>query len=114
MFDSVADDPPVERQVTIPLGVDGRPRSDRKDFVGDADAFPKTVERGVSANLCDAVATLIEPFGGIDIGLTWACTCTVETARETVRFGASDAPILAARRFREWEPRLDVIDRIGA
>ena len=65
--------------------------------------------RGASANLCDALAASIEPFGGIDVGLTWARTWPAETARRTVRFGAPDAPILreAARRFREWEPRPD-------
>ena len=112
LFDSVADDPPVERQVTRRLieALTAAREATERTSVGDVDAFPKAVERGASANLCDAVATLIEPFGGIDIGLTWARTYPEETARETVRFGASDASILreAARRFREWEPRLDV------
>ena len=111
-FDSAADDPPVERRVTRRLieALTAAREATERTSAGAADAFPKAVERGASANLCDAVATLIEPFGGIDVGVTWARTYPVETARETVRFGASDAPILreAARRFREWEPKPDV------
>ena len=111
-FDSAADDPPVERRVTRRLieALTAAREATGRTSAGDTDAFPKAVKRGASANLCDAVAMLIEPFGGIDVGVTWARTYPVETARETVRFGASDAPILreAARRFREWEPRPDV------
>ena len=112
LFDSAADDPPVERRVTRRLieALTAAREATGRTSAGAADAFPKTVKRGASANLCDAVAMLIEPFGGIDVGVTWARTYPMETARETVRFGASDAPILreAARRFREWEPRPDV------
>ena len=112
LFDSAADDPPVERRVTRRLieALTAAREATGRTSAGDADAFPKTVKRGASANLCDAVAMLIEPFGGIDVGVTWARTYPAETARETVRFGASDAPILreAARRFREWELRPDV------
>ena len=111
-FDSAADDPPVERRVTRRLieALTAAREATGRTSAGDADAFPQAVERGASANLCDAVAMLIEPFGGIDVGVTWARTYPAETARETVRFGASDAPILreAARRFRKWEPRPDV------
>ena len=112
LFDFAADDPPVERRVTKRLveALTAAREATERTSAGAVDAFPKAVKRGASANLCDAVATLIEPFGGIDVGLTWARTYPVETARETVRFGASDAPILreAARRFREWEPKPDV------
>ena len=112
LFDSAADDPPFERRVTRRLieALTAAREATERTSAGAADAFPQAVERGASANLCDAVAMLIEPFGGIDVGVTWARTYPVKTARETVRFGASDAPILreAARRFREWEPRPDV------
>ncbi len=111
-FDSAADDPPVERRVTKRLieALTAAREATERTSAGDADAFPNAVERGASANLCDAAATLIEPFGGIDVGVTWARTYPAETARETVRFGASDAPILreAAQRFRERELRPEV------
>lgn len=111
LFDR-ADDPPVERRVTrrlIEALMAAREATERTS-VGDTDAFSKAVKCGASADLCDAVAMLIEPFGGIDVDLTWARTYPMETTRKTIRFGASDAPILreAARRFRYWEPRPDV------
>ena len=111
LFDSAADNAPVGRRMTRRLieALTAVHEATERTSAGDTDAFPETVERGASANLCDAVATLIEPFGGIDIGLTWARTWREEAAREPVRFGASDAPILreAAQYFREEEPRPD-------
>ena len=75
-FDSAADDPPVERRVTKRLieALTAAREATERTSAGDADAFPNAVERGASANLCDAAATLIEPFGGIDVGVTWART----------------------------------------
>lgn len=112
LFDSAADDAPVGRRMTQRLieALTAAREATERTSAGDANAFPEAVARGASANLCDAVATLIEPFGGIDVGLTWARTWPAETTRETVRFGAFDAPILreAARRFRAWEPKPDV------
>ena len=113
LFDSaVDDDAPIERRMTQRLieALTATREATERTSAGDAEAFSKTVERGASANLCDALAALIEPFGGIDVGLTWARTWPAETARETVLFGASDAPILreASRRFQAWEPRPDV------
>ena len=102
-------DVPIERRVTQRL-VDAlaaaRAAAERVS-AGDADAFLETAQRGADAKLCSAVAKLIKPFGGIDIGLTWARTWPKKTAKETVRFKASDAPILrnAARSFRNREHR---------
>ena len=111
-FDSAADDAPFGRQVTRRLieALAATREATERTFAGDAEAFSETVERGASANLCNAVATLIEPFGGIDIGLTWALAHPAETTMQTVRFGASEAPILreAARRFRERKARPDM------
>ena len=112
LFDSAADDAPVGRRMTQRLieALTAAREATERTSAGDANAFPEAVARGASANLCDAVATLIEPFGGIDVGLTWARTWPAETARQTVRFGAPDAPILreAARRFRAREPKPDM------
>ncbi|MYE00758.1 MAG: hypothetical protein F4Y03_05680 [Alphaproteobacteria bacterium] len=76
---------------------------------GRCDAFEETVENGVSANLCDALAVLIEPFPTLDIGVHWALTHPVNAPRQTVRFAKADAPILreAASSFRAREPKLD-------
>lgn len=74
---------------------------------GVGKAFVEVVEEGVSANLCDALVTLIEPFPGLDVSVTWARTLPQPVARDVVRFGKADAPILreAARVFRDLEPR---------
>ena len=102
------EDVPIERQMTQKLlgALTAAREATERTSGGEMEAFPETVNRGVSANLCSALAMLIEPFGGIDIEFTWARTWPGETARETVRFGAADAPILreAARRFRKYEP----------
>ena len=100
---------PIERQMTRNLleALTAVREATERTSAGEMDAFLEMVKRGASANICNALTMLIEPFGGIDIGLTWARTWPAGTARETVRFGAADAPILreAARRFREREPR---------
>jgi hypothetical protein len=77
---------------------------------GDIDAFYEAVEHGVSANLCESLVTLIEPFPTLDIGLTWARTRPMPSARSLVRFANDDAPIIreAARSFRDREPQPDV------
>lgn len=112
LFDSMLDDQPFGRQVTRRLAEALRAAREAAERTsgGDGAAFPGAVGRGVSANLCEALAAAIEPFHGTDVSLTWARTRPMEKARETVRFGASDAPILreAARCFREREPRPDV------
>ena len=77
---------------------------------GDTDAFYEAVEDGVSANLCESLVTLIEPFPTLDVGLTWARTRPMPSARSVVRFANDDAPIIreAARSFRDREPQTDV------
>ena len=77
---------------------------------GDANAFSQAFTRGVSANLCEALVNLIEPFPALDISITWARTDQMPTARQTVSFTGDDAPILraAAQSFRSREPQPDV------
>ena len=111
LFGWVDDDHPIERRMTQRLieALTATREAAEKASVGDVDAFRNAVNRGASANLCEALAMLIEPFHGIDIGLSWARTRPMKAAGEAVRFGASHAPVLreAARCFREHEPRLD-------
>ena len=111
LFGWVDDDHPIERRMTQRLieALTATREAAEKASVGDVDAFRNAVSRGASANLCEAVAMLIEPFHGIDVRLSWARTRPMKTAGETVRFGSSDAPVLreAARCFREQEPLPD-------
>ena len=76
---------------------------------GDIDAFPNAVPYGASANLCEALSKIIQPFPVLDVSATWARTWPEKTSREIVRFAKSDAPLLneAARAFRSREPRWD-------
>lgn len=107
-LDAETDDPLVDRRVTRRLieAVTAAQKATERTSGGDPHAFSEAMEHGASANLCDAVATLIKPFGGIDVSLTWALTYPMPVPRETIRFGASDAPILreAARSLRELKP----------
>ena len=105
-------DDPIERQVTRRLAdaLAAAHEATEKTVGGDAGAFSEAVARGVSANLCEALVKLIEPFLALDISLVWARTHPMSTARNVVRFAAHDAPILrqVARSFREREPRPDI------
>ena len=114
---SGADDCPVGRQMTERLvealtaarkAVDNAFDGDEKiSFDEDNRTFLSAVNHGVSANLCDALAMLIEPFQGIDVALSWARTRPMKKAHESVHFSTSDARVLheAARRFREQKPK---------
>ena len=77
---------------------------------GDGNAFSQAFTRGVSANLCEALVDLIEPFPALDISITWARTYRMSTPRQTVSFTGDDVPILraAAQLFRSREPQPDV------
>lgn len=103
---------PLERQVTRRLAdaLAATREATEKTIDGDAGAFSAAVALGVSANLCEALVKLIEPFLTLDISLVWARTHPMSTPRNVVRFASHDAPILrqAARSFREREPRPDI------
>ena len=100
---------PIERQVTRRLAdsLAATREATEKTVGGDTGAFSEAVARGVSANLCEALVKLIEPFSTLNISLVWARTHPMSTARNVVHFDAHDAPILreAARSFRDREPR---------
>lgn len=72
-------------------------------------AFQQAVRQGVSANLCDALATLIAKGSGLEVSLTWARTRPAPEARRVVQFSESEGKYLheAAREFRSMEPRPD-------
>lgn len=106
------DDEPMERMVTRRLmdALEASRNAAERALSGEASAFEDAVAYGVSANLCEAVAGLIEQSHGLDISLTWARTRpTPETHRKVV-FSQNDADILkeAARTFRLRQPKTDV------
>ena len=95
---------PIERRITRRLSdaLSATQKATERTNGGDAEAFFETVSDGVSANLCEALVTLIEPFPTLDIGIVWARTRPMEAGRATVRFAKDDASILreVARSFR--------------
>ncbi len=103
---------PYERQVTRVLSKalhsahEAIVASNRGD---GADAFSKAVSLGVSANLCEAIASIVDQTDSTDISITWAKTRPAPIAREQVSFNKMDGEILreAARQFLLKEPRRD-------
>lgn len=98
-----------ERRMTRRLfGALSAVRQATEDAVsGNGEAFEETVCEGVSANLCEALVTLIEPFPTLDVSVHWAWTRPVNIPQAVVRFAKADAPILqgAAQAFRAREPK---------
>lgn len=103
---------PFERRVTRRLvsSLKAVRRATERSINGDDYAFMETVERGVSANLCDALAKLTDPFPTVEITLTWARVSPVGKSSDTFRFINEEVPILqtAAQLFRESKLRRNV------
>ncbi len=76
---------------------------------GDGGVFAKVVAKGVSANLCEALVRIVEPFPKLDISVSWAGTRPMKMP-PVYRFGRSDASLLreAAHSLRERAPKPDV------
>ena len=77
---------------------------------GESKAFLNAVNHGVSANFCEALVKVTEPFNAVEIGISWARTRPVDNVRDVISFTSSDTPILreAARVFRACAPHSDV------
>lgn len=105
-------DPP-ERKVTKHLAQALKATREAADLTirGKPDVFREAVGQGVSANLCEAIAMLIGSFSTMDTSISWARTRPVDSPREVIRFGSSDAPILgeASRTLRSKEPQPNTI-----
>ena len=104
--------PPVARRVTRRLydALVATRKALESTMGGDTEAFTDAIVSGASANLCDALAQMTEPFHELEVRVTWARTRPVSTSRSTVRFNRDDTPVLseAARGFRNREPIPDV------
>ena len=77
---------------------------------GDDSQFSTAVASGSSANLCEALVAMIEPFPTLDVSFSWAKTCELPRCPRAIHFANNDVPILrqAAWSFRCHEPRLDM------
>lgn len=102
---------PIERQITKRLvgALQATREAAERTVSGNTEAFSDAVDSGVSANLCDAVAMLIEPFSELDVRVVWARTLPAAPTSQIVRFAAGHAPILrhAAKTFRDHDLRFD-------
>ena len=103
---------PFERKVTLRLvdALEASRSAAELALSGDGGAFDRAVASGVSANLCEAVANLIDQSHGVDVSVTWARTRPRQEVQRKVTFSANDAAILkeAARTFRLRQPKPDV------
>ena len=103
---------PIERRMTRRLveAVTAARQATERAAAGDDGAFEETVASGVSANLCEALVRIIEPFPTLDVGVSWARTRPVAATGTVARFGRADAALLreAARSLRERAPRPEV------
>ena len=71
--------------------------------------FASAIDKGVSANLCEALVKLVGAFPVLDVSVSWARTRPMPSVRQVVVFGSADAPILgeAAKMFRSGAPQPD-------
>ncbi|MBB5754497.1 hypothetical protein [Prosthecomicrobium pneumaticum] len=103
---------PIERQVTRRLvnALEASRNAAELAAAGNPLAFEEAVAAGVSANLCEAVADLIDLSQGLDVSVAWARTRPVPEPQRKVRFSQNDAEILreASRTFRLRVPEPDV------
>lgn len=103
---------PLERQMTRRLAeaLTAVRQAAECTAAGDEGAFGEAVANGVSANLCEALARIVEPFPTLDIGISWARTRPLTVPGTVVRFGRADAAFLreAARLLRDRAPRPDM------
>lgn len=107
-------EPPFERQVLLTLARGlhaARRAAGAAAAANDISPFVDAVPEGLTANLCDAVAGLLEPFeqANLDIAIGFAPSRPVGSGPVRVVFAREAAPVLreAARIFKEREPVSD-------
>ena len=105
---------PFPRKVTRKLVSGLKSASEAVDSVNrgsDIQAFEQKVPQGVSANLCDALANLLnyENSEHLDISVSWSLTRKPPEDRAQVRFNTPDASILreASRILKDRQERPD-------
>ena len=102
---------PMERRITRRLAqaLSAARVATTETMSGQSGGFLEAVSEGVSANLCEALVKVVEPFESGELSITWARTRPRNPGRSVVRFAGDDGLILreAARSFRILEARLD-------
>ena len=102
-------EPPIERRMTRRLIEALGAARDAVDQKEDDGAFERAVEKGVSANLCEAIVKMAAPFPSLNIAVTWAKTLPIKPALSEVRFVKEDLGILeeAAAELKEQKETSD-------
>lgn len=104
---------PIQRRLTRRLmeALTSARLAVERTMAGHEGAFVVALKSGVSANLCEALAQMIDPFPTLDIDVLWARTRPIRLPPRIIRFGPSEAHLLreAARSFRKREPRPDFL-----
>ena len=92
---------PMARRVTFRLSeaLQSCKTAIEKTVSGEKGAFSNAVGEGVSANLCDSLAQIIEPFKALDISVTWARTQPMKSVRQVVSFIDDDVAVLREAAF---------------
>ena len=92
---------PMARRVTSRLSeaLQSCKTAIEKTVSGEKGAFSNAVGEGVSANLCDSLAQIIEPFKALDISVTWARTQPMKSVRQVVNFIDEDVAVLREAAF---------------
>lgn len=103
------EDEPMDRMVTRRLveALEASRMAAERALSGEPLAFDEAIGSGVSANLCEAVAGLIDQSQGLEVGVTWAKTRPTPEAHRRIAFSKSDSEIFreAARTFRLRQPK---------
>lgn len=107
---------PFERRATRMLVSGLRASREATELVNRGQgigAFEERIGMGISANLCQATANLIDTGSGLDVSVSWALTRQPDgdepKERTAVGFTLSDAPVLeeAARVLSDRQERFD-------
>jgi len=103
------EDEPMDRRVTRRLveALEASRSAAERTLSGETKAFDKAVEYGVSANLCEAVAGLIDQSYGLEIDVTWAKTRPTPETHRKIAFSKGDSEVFreVARTFRLRQPK---------
>ena len=79
------------------------------DYGGDISAFERSVSQGVSANLCDSIAGLLdfENRQSIDVSVSWSLVREPPEDRAQITFNSSDISVLkeASRILKDRQER---------
>lgn len=99
-----------ERHVTVRLlhALQSIRRASRRATVYGVGVYDRLVRHGVSANLCDALAGMINQMGPLGVHVTWAPVCP--TYEPNTRFGLSGLDVgvlrMISKRYRSPTARL--------